>query len=208
MLHCYSTEAFWEMWPIVLHDYANGIVRRKKEAQPHLLPLPHPTPSPPHPTHRPVHVLGSGPGPSLTRSFSYPDEGQFWKPMFSKLHDTSKRMEENQGNVCCKNNICWEYEHLYWIIMPTEGCWENKRPVHTAHTCATYLLLAATNHWKNLWFGSDNGLIQQHMTAIHTLDRIHLFSWWYILAKIPKLHQSNLKVCKHTTARCQQMHHI
>ena len=44
---CYSTKAFLDMWPIVLHDYANGMVWKKKKAQPHLLPHPHHTPLPP-----------------------------------------------------------------------------------------------------------------------------------------------------------------
>ena len=49
----------------------------------------------PHPRlHVLIHVLGSGPGPSLTESFSYPRAAQFRKAMFSKLYDTNTRMEK------------------------------------------------------------------------------------------------------------------
>ena len=69
---------------------------RRKKAQPHLLTPHHP--KSPHPSHSPVHVLvhvlGSGPGPSLTESFSYPRAAQFRKAMFSKLYDTNTRMEK------------------------------------------------------------------------------------------------------------------
>ena len=68
-------------------------------------------------------------------------------------------------------------------------------------TCCNKLL---KNNWIQIW----QWPYSTNMTEIHTLDCIHLFSWWYIIANIPKLHQSNLKVCKHTTAHCQQMHHI
>ena len=46
---------------------------------------------------------------------------------------------------------------------------------------------------------------KQYRTAIHTLDRVDIFGERYILAKIPKLHQSSLNICKHLAARCQQM---
>ena len=40
---------------------------------------------------------------------------------------------------------------------------------------------------------------------MHTLDRVDILGKWYILANMPKLHQSSLNVCKHLAARCQQM---
>ena len=48
-------------------------------------------------------------------------------------------------------------------------------------------------------------ITKQYRTAIHTLDRVDIFGEGYILAKIPKLHQSNLNVCKHITAHCQSL---
>ena len=117
------------------------------------------------------------------------------------------------------NNTCWRYTHLYLLIMLTERYREHKRPIHTSHTCATYLYMCACwsiirhahlrqqiteNYYIWIW----QWPLQQDMTAIHALDREDLFGKWYILETIPKLHQSSLNVCKHITARCQQMHRI
>ena len=97
--------------PSIFADGANCItwsckrnsVKKKRKAQPHLLPPPHPKsphpksphPTPPHPRSCPCPCPcpGSGPGPSLAQSLPYPCAIQFWQVIFSKLHKTDSRTE-------------------------------------------------------------------------------------------------------------------
>ena len=124
-------------------------------------------------------------------------------------------VEETQKHVCCKQDVL-RYKTLYLLIAPTERHRENKRPIHTSHTCATYLYMQTS--WSIIWHArlleqtTENYSIQmlrlslkQYRTAIHTLDRVNIFGERYILVKIPKLPQSSLNACKHLAARCQQM---
>ena len=124
-------------------------------------------------------------------------------------------VEETQKHVGCKQDVL-RYKTLWLLIMPTAWRREHKRPIHTSHTCATYLYMQTC--WSIIWHArlleqtTENYYIQmwrfplkQYRTSIHTLHCVIFFGERYILAKIPKLPQSSLNACNHLAARCQQM---
>ena len=110
-----AIETIQEMYATVpthfpICDQLYHMIMQTKECEKESAPAPPapPTPQvpPPLPAHGPVHVLvhvlGTGPGPSLTQPFSYPHAAQLLKAMFSKFQDTHSRMETTQMDTYCK----------------------------------------------------------------------------------------------------------
>ena len=116
-------------------------------------------------------------------------------------------VEQNQRHVCCRQDLL-RYQALYLLIMPTERRRENKRTPREqkAHQYLTHVCNVPVHACVLI---NDMTCVlattKQYRTAIHTLDRVDIFGEGYILAKIPKLHQSSLNICKHLAAHCQHM---
>ena len=100
---------------------------------------------PPRPTHRPVHVLGSGPGPSLTRSFSYPEsvmpassENQCFQSSMTQAKEWRKIKEMYVAKIIYaeSTNICIE------LSCRQKGAEKTKGPStpHTRVQLTCYLL--------------------------------------------------------------------